>query len=162
MEERIYSFGPIIKEGAKLLILGTMPSIKSLEHGINYAHDRNAFWPIMYSLLGQEINSDSEKRRELLWQNNIALWDVLESCNRIGSLDSDITNPKPNDIPGLVGKYPTIKAIFFNGNNAYLFYKRFIGKPSLPFTILPSTSPANARLGFMQKLSSWRVLLEHL
>jgi len=158
----ISSFEPIIDNDCKILILGTMPGVKSLEKQEYYGHERNAFWKIIYSLFQHELTNDYSQKKAFLLQNNIALWDVLESCYREGSLDSNIKNPAPNDFKRLFNQYPNIKAVYFNGEPAEKLFKRFVNKTlgniDIPFSRLPSTSPANA-IKFEQKFELWKVIL---
>lgn len=158
----ISSFKPIIDKDCKILILGTMPGVKSLEKQEYYGHERNTFWKIMYSLFQQELTSEYSYKKAFLLQHNIALWDVLKSCYREGSSDSNIKNPIPNDFGGLFTQYPNIKAIYFNGEKAEKLFKRFVSKTlgdmKIPFYRLPSTSPANA-IKFEQKYEQWKQIL---
>jgi len=156
----ITSFEPIIDENCKILILGTMPSVKSLEKRQYYGSKQNHFWKIIYGLFGKEVEEDYEKRKNFLLDHHIALWDVLKSCDRQGSSDSKITNPAPNDFETLFNRYPGIKAVYFNGSKAEeLFYKMVLGKiaqkEGLLFKRLPSTSPANM-MPFKDKFEQWK------
>ena len=128
-----------------------------------YAHPRNAFWPILAALGGVTPPDLMEEQRQLCARLNIALWDVLASCERAGSADAAIVRAteRPNDIAALLAENPSIKAIGLNGQRAQACFARHIRLPSknrphiLP---LPSTSPANARMRFADKLAAWRVL----
>lgn len=158
----INSFDPIIDSNCKVLILGTIPGVKSLQKKEYYGHERNAFWKIIYSLFNQELSSDYSTKKAFLIKHNIALWDVLKSCHREGSSDSNIKNSIPNDINGLLKKYPNIKAIFFNGETAQKLFNGFISKnlenTNISFKTLPSTSPANTKK-IEQKLDKWKEIL---
>jgi len=158
----ISSFEPIIDKDCKILILGTMPGVKSLEKQEYYGHERNAFWKIIYSLFQNELKSEYSQKKAFLLEHNIALWDVLKSCYREGSSDSNIKNPIPNDFGELFKQYPNIKAIYFNGEPAEKLYKRFVSKALGDIKILlyrlPSTSPANA-IKFEQKYEQWKQIL---
>jgi hypoxanthine-DNA glycosylase len=157
------SFAPIIDKSSNILILGTMPGIKSLEKQEYYAHDRNAFWPILFKLFDATYSTDYQLRINILFQNRIALWDTLKFCYREGSLDSDIQHAEPNDISRLLINHPKIKSIVFNGNYAEKFYKKYNKKlPGINYLSMPSTSPANARLTFEQKLNKWSELKDLL
>lgn len=136
----IECFPPVYDESCKILILGSMPSVKSLEASFYYMHPQNRFWKIMEKILETEIPPTPEDRAKLLLLRGVGLWDVLYSCDREGSLDSAIKNPVPNDILGLknIENIP----IFVNGGAAERYFKRFF--PTLTATRLPSTSPANA------------------
>lgn len=156
------SFEPVINKDSRVLILGTMPGIKSLEKQEYYGNERNAFWKIIFSLFNKELTTDYEQRKEFLLQHNIALWDVLKSCDRKGSGDNEITNPVPNDFNGLFSQYPNIEAIYFNGEPAEKFFKKLVigtnTDSGIVFHKLPSTSPANA-VKFEQKLKYWKLIL---
>jgi hypoxanthine-DNA glycosylase len=155
------SFDPIVDLSCTKLILGTMPGIKSLEKKQYYAHERNLFWPLLFDVFQTRYVSDYQLCKEFILLNKIALWDTLNYCFREGSLDSDIKNAAPNDIPNLLKSFPQIKNIVFNGKYAEKFYKKhhpFI--PEIRYLTMPSTSPANARLNYDEKLKHWMVLKE--
>lgn len=158
----ISSFPPIIDKDCKIIILGTMPGVQSLEKQEYYGHERNAFWKIIYSLFNDELTSNYSCKKAFLLQNNVALWDVLKACYREGSLDSNIKEPIANDFKSLFNQYPNIKKIYFNGEPAEKLFKRLVSKElsiSLPMYRLPSTSPANA-IKFEQKLERWKIILQ--
>jgi hypoxanthine-DNA glycosylase len=140
--------------------------MESLRAGQYYAHPRNAFWPIMGDLFGASPSLDYLARTEVLKTAGIALWDVLASCVRMGSLDSAITGESimANDFPGFIQAHSGIDRIFFNGATAEkYFHKAVLDLPAdrtLSFYRLPSTSPAHAALSYAQKLAAWRGLLE--
>jgi hypoxanthine-DNA glycosylase len=139
---------------AEILILGTMPSVKSLEQGFYYAHPRNAFWPILYDLMGEAFSDDVEAKKRLILKNGIALWDVAQSAIRPGSLDSAIRDAVPNDIPGLLKKCPGIGKVLLNGTTAYALYRRLMPVQPVPWALLPSTSPANT-MPYEKKRAAW-------
>ena len=149
------------------LILGSLPSVASLGQQQYYAHPQNAFWRIIEALFANGAPCDYAQRIELLKQNRIALWDVIASAKREGSLDSAIQpeTVTPNDIVGLLNAYPSITTIYLNGGTAATLFKRHIAK-QLSATVqiipLPSTSPANARMGFQEKLENWGVIKENV
>lgn len=142
-----------------MLVLGSMPGVESLRRQQYYAHPRNAFWPIMGVLFGFSPGLSYERRLEKLNQAGVALWDSLAGCERTGSLDSNIRKPVPNDIPGLLERYPAIHAIFCNGSASCLFLKKYhrplFERSGLEIRQLPSTSPAAAVYSFEQKLKLW-------
>ncbi len=166
MEEREekHSFAPSVYPGAKVLILGSMPGEESLRRQEYYAFPRNAFWRIMGELFGFSRELPYRERLARLGEHGVALWDVLESCRREGSLDTRISEPVPNDIAGLLDRNPGITRIFCNGSAAYLFLKRYQGelfrRKQLKIERLPSTSPAAAALTYPQKLSAYSVIAE--
>jgi hypoxanthine-DNA glycosylase len=153
----IRGLGPISGKDARLLILGSMPGKKSIERQQYYAHPHNAFWKIMGRIFG-ETESYQDKTDRLM-KHRIALWDVIQTCKRKGSLDSAIKNPKYNNIESFLRKHPKIEHILLNGTEAAKSYIRYTkGKLSLPHTRLPSTSPANT-MGFELKLKAWKKMV---
>jgi double-stranded uracil-DNA glycosylase len=159
----VKSFPPIARADARVLILGSMPGVASLTANEYYRHPRNAFWSIMGELYGAKGDLPYWRRVERLQEAGVALWDVLESCERQGSLDSDIipTSIVVNDIPGLIERLPQLQLIATNGGTASQLFKRHIQLPaSIRWVRLPSSSPANARVNTAQKLAIWRELLQ--
>ncbi|MDE2419835.1 MAG: DNA-deoxyinosine glycosylase [Gammaproteobacteria bacterium] len=158
------SFKPVINDSAKILILGSMPGVKSLTEQQYYAHPQNAFWRILAALFQFDRDAPYAERLESLQAHGIALWDVLHSCKREGSLDSKIQRETQvaNDFKSLFQKYPTIRYVFFNGGKAESYFQRHIAASlveySLNYQRLPSTSPAHATLSFAEKLEAWRVI----
>jgi double-stranded uracil-DNA glycosylase len=166
----ISGFAPIVSSDAKVLILGTMPSEASLLRQQYYGHPRNAFWPIMSALFDSDPALCYQRRKEILMENGIAVWDVLRSCNRLGSLDSKIklATISTNDLAGFFFEYKGIMRVFFNGRMAEKLYQRRI-LPTLnhrfsylDYECLPSTSPANASLNLEQKIEAWKVIKQHV
>ncbi len=145
-----------------------MPSEKSLQEQQYYAHPRNAFWPIMCRLLDAQKGLSYQQRRQLLLDKHVALWDVLRSCSRPGSLDSNIDQGsiQCNDFGTFFKKHTLIQAVFFNGGMAEALFRRHVARglsaESLDFERLPSTSPAHASRTFAQKLAAWKVTLDYL
>jgi double-stranded uracil-DNA glycosylase len=161
---RIHSFEPIEEDNAEILILGSMPGRASLLAGQYYAHARNAFWRILAELLGFDAAAPYDLRVRALRSARIAVWDVLRSCKREGSLDSTIEADTqiPNDFPAFFRAHPRISRVFFNGAKAEACFKRHvahrIGDASIRFARLPSTSPAHASMSFPIKLAAWRAI----
>lgn len=154
-------FGPIVNEKSSVLILGTIPSIESLRKQERYGHKSNQFWKIIFSLFNKPLPDNYEDKNALLIEHNIAIWDVLQSCEGEGSLDSNIRNEKPNDFNAFFKQYPQIKHVFFTGKKAEEFYKRYVGfDKDRKYTTLPSPSPANAQMTLIEKTERWKVLLE--
>jgi len=163
------SFPPIISNNATVLILGSMPGRDSLRQQQYYAHQRNTFWYIMEHVCGASRDMSYEQRIQRLQQSKIALWDVLQHCEREGSLDSHINEASeiPNDFPGLFRDYPNICCILFNGKKAAKVFQRHVRFnlsteicERLSFNTLPSTSPAYAALSKDEKLDQWRQIIE--
>lgn len=162
MQNRISSFPPIIDDYSKILILGSIPGVKSLEKQQYYAHPQNKFWKIIFELFHEDFTDDYEKRMNVLKNNHIALWDVIDSCERKGSLDSEIKNEEANQIEELLGKYPKITAIFCNGGKSYKNLQKVLGKQfRIPIFLMPSTSPLHT-VSFEQKLEDWKAILNFL
>lgn len=160
----LYAFPPIIGEDPHILILGTMPGVRSLYEGQYYAHPQNQFWRFMGELYGAGPHLPYEKRIDIVTKQGLAIWDVLQSCNREGSLDSAIYNPKANDFSKFFKDYPTIKHVIFDSRTAEkIFYKQKFELPSyLTFHQVPSPSPAYASLRYEAKLQIWKQVLEPL
>ncbi len=142
-------FAPVEDGGCKILILGSMPGERSLELQQYYGHKHNRFWRLMAELFnGGILIEDYGERKQLLLNNNIALWDVLAFCRREGSLDSAIRDEEYNDLRGFLAAHPKIVKICCNGGKAYSALKKYRRKNQLAgieILPLPSTSPANAR-----------------
>ena len=161
------SFSPIVGPTPRVLILGSMPGVRSLRAGEYYAHPRNAFWGILEDLGTIPSGLGYCERTAAMAEAGIALWDVLRSCCRAGSLDASIVadSEEPNDIAGLLGAHPTIRAVLFNGAKAERAFRRYI-EPGLPSDVrrritllrLPSTSPAHA-VSAAVKRAAWREVL---
>lgn len=153
--KRISSFPPLVFNDSKILILGSVPGVKSLEMQEYYAHPQNKFWTILFQLLNENFTTKYSEKLEFLKKNKIAVWDVIESCERVGSLDTNIINEDRNDILKLLEEFPNIKAIFCNGQKSFKNLQReFSGNIKIPLFVLPSTSPAHA-ISFEKKLESW-------
>lgn len=159
--ERIACFAPVYKEDARLLILGTMPSVESLKQSFYYAHPRNAFWPIMADVLGEDLPQSVEQKKSLLIRHRIALWDVARSCEREGSLDSAIRDAHPNDFAALFARCPKIEKILFNGATAQKMYMKLVGRlpEGCAWAQMPSTSPAYT-MKYETKRALWRQGME--
>ena len=151
---------------ARVLILGSMPGRASLEANEYYAHPRNAFWPVVEAVLGISRTLPYAARLRGLVKQRVALWDVLRTCTRVTSLDSDIVESSivPNDFIGFFARHPQITQVFFNGLGSQKIFMRHVHRdisvrhPGIVYTRLPSTSPANARYSLRDKVESWRVL----
>lgn len=165
----VHSFAPEIRPGSRVLVLGSMPGKASLRAGQYYAHPRNLFWTLMDTLLGIDRAAPYPNRVEALLECGVALWDVLHSCTRTSSLDSDIVPASivPNDIGALLAAHPSIRALCFNGQKAEAVFRRHVlpgleQADALELHGLPSTSPANAGIPLATKLERWRVLASNL
>ena len=141
---RISGLKPFINEGSRILILGSMPSIASLQDGFYYAHPQNRMWKIIAAIAGVDELKTIEERKQAALKLHLAFFDVLESCEREGSLDSNIKAVKPNDINSLLLRYPKIKRVITNGNKAKDLFLTYNHDCKAEIIHLPSTSPANA------------------
>jgi hypoxanthine-DNA glycosylase len=164
---RVESFPPQIGVGCRVLVLGTVPSLASLALRQSYGHSQNLFWPFMGELFGAGPELAYAERIARLHARGIGIWDVLERCERRGSLDGDIVvaSEVPNDIAGLLVREPTIVAIALNGAKASQVFRRriapHIDAGRMPHLLaLPSTSPANASLSRAHKFAHWSELLD--
>lgn len=158
---------PSCQPGATVLILGSMPGAVSLSQQQYYAHPRNLFWPIMARLAGFSAALPYSERLTALHASGIALWDVIGSCQRSGSLDSAIRQEQVNDFAGFFARQPKLAVIGFNGAKAWQSFKRqVVPLQVVPDNItllqLPSTSPAHAAMGFSEKLQQWHQLSAYL
>ena len=162
---QVESFPPIADARATRLILGSMPGKASLTAHQYYAHPHNAFWRIMTALLDVAPDAAYMARVRALQDANIGMWDVLQSCERHGSLDSSIRRDSEvaNNFATFFAQHPQITQVFFNGGAAEASFKRhcraLLVDPRLRFQRLPSTSPAHASLRFAQKLAAWRAVV---
>ena len=159
------SFAPNSNVNAEILILGSIPGRESLKAERYYAHPHNQFWKIMATLLGFAPDMPYGDRLLTLQRHGIALWDVMHSCQRAGSLDASIEPDtiEANDLAAFFQSHAAIRSVFFNGSTAQVTYNKHVLPclPALPlhYTRLPSTSPAHASLSFDQKLDAWKSIL---
>lgn len=164
MLKSAHSMDPIIADDAEIIILGSMPGVVSLSKGQYFAHPRNHFWPIIYSVFGAPLSHDYSERVAFIKAHRIALWDVIGSCKRVGSSDSSIKEIEVNDIEGLLQRYPTIRLIILNGSKADTTYQRYlkVKKIGVRAVKAPSTSPVPGRnvKTFDEKLAVWKQMIE--
>ncbi len=153
-------FEPLTSSTSRVLILGTLPSQLSLQQGQYYAQPRNAFWEIMGELFGASRALSYDERTRRLIERGVALWDVCASAHRPGSLDSSIRRAKANDFGVFFAQHPSITLVCFNGVKAASLFeqKSNASWPKIISRTLPSTSPANARMTFPDKLAEWSVV----
>lgn len=157
-------FSPVVNDECTMLILGSMPGLRSLERQEYYAHPQNRFWPLIASLYNEgDVPKHYSERLRLLLARRIALWDVLAACTRPGSLDCAISDEKSNDFAAFFKRYPKIEKICFNGNKAYASFKKhqraLLADANFTYEALPSTSPANAKWRTAALIARWREAL---
>ncbi len=150
-----HPFGPVYDKNSKILILGSFPSQKSREQMLFYGHPQNRFWKVTSRVFSKEVPTTIERKRQFLLENGIAVWDVIASCDIIGSSDSSIKNVVANDL-GEILSVADIKQIFVNGKTAEKYYNKYIkSKLGRDAICLPSTSPANAAWSIDRLASEW-------
>ncbi len=154
-------FPPMIDAASRVLILGTMPSVESVRRQEYYGHPRNQFWRILAAVFQAPLAGTYSERVALLRQKHLAVWDVLQHCERQGSLDQAIRKAVPNDFGGLFKTYGNLRVIVFNGRKAHDLFEHAVLKQQdiegigLPRLLMPSTSPA-ATLPISEKITCWR------
>lgn len=154
----VHPIKPVYDENSKVLILGSFPSVKSRESGFFYGHPQNRFWKVTAAVFGKKVPDTIDSKRNFLLDSGIAVWDVIASCDIMGSSDSSIRNVVPNDLNVILQK-AAIKQIFVNGKTAEKYYNKYI----LPLVgrnavCLPSTSPANAAWTLDKLVSAWKII----
>ncbi|MFC5531979.1 DNA-deoxyinosine glycosylase [Cohnella yongneupensis] len=165
---RVHSFPPIIDERSRVLVLGSMPGVASLKAHQYYGNERNYMWRLLYAVFeGREPDPVYEERIAFARKHGVALWDVIASCDRPGSLDSDIKQVVPNDIPGLLEAYLNVDTLACNGTKSYTeLLKHYGDHPEVArrrILKLPSTSPIPTPKyrGLEDRLEAWRVVGEY-
>lgn len=159
-EHIVHSFEPVYDKVSEILILGTLPSVKSRENNFYYGHKQNRFWKVLATLLKEPVPDTIEEKKAMLLARRIALWDVIQSCDIKGSSDSSIKNVQPTDI-GMILEKTNITRIYANGNKAGQLYKRYqFPVTGIEAMVLPSTSPANAAWSLERLCKAWHVILE--
>ncbi|MEN3159002.1 DNA-deoxyinosine glycosylase [Alkalimonas sp. NCh-2] len=160
---QLTGLAPVSRPDARVLLLGSMPGAVSLAQQQYYGHPRNHFWSIMAELFGFEVALSYPERLQALLNNQVALWDVLQHCERQGSLDSAIRHESPNDFAGFFQQHRQLQLIAFNGKKAEASFRKLVlPTTALPkacsLLALPSSSPANAGMSRSVRLQAWRQL----
>ena len=150
----IHPFAPVYDRNSRILILGSMPSIKSRETGFYYGHPRNRFWKVTAAVMECPVPQRVEEKKRFLLVNGIALWDVVSSCEIKNSSDSSIRNVSVNDL-GVIFSCADIHTVFTNGKTADSLYRKYFGENAV---CLPSTSPANAAMTLEKLIAAWRCI----
>lgn len=151
-----HQFEPVYDEHSRILILGTLPSVKSRANHFYYGHPQNRFWRLLAALYGEEVPVTIADKTAFLKRCRVAVWDVICQCDIAGSSDSSIRNVIPNDIGRLLAAAP-IEQIYANGTKAYDLYNKYC-RPQTGRGIikLPSTSPANAAYSLVRLTEEWQ------
>lgn len=153
-----HPFPPLYDGNSKILILGSFPSVKSREQLFFYGHPQNRFWKVTSVVFGVKTPETVREKTDFLLSHNIALWDVIASCNIRGSSDSSISDAAPNDLSAVL-KGSQIKRIFTNGKTADKFYRKYTYPTTgIQASCLPSTSPANAAWSIERLIKEWSVI----
>lgn len=154
----VHPIPPLFNKESKTLILGSFPSVKSREAAFFYGHPQNRFWTVVARIFESEKPHTTEEKKKLILENNLALWDVIESCEIEGSADSTISNVTANDL-SIILENSKIDRIFVNGKTAEKYYNKY----TYPITgikalCLPSTSPANAAWSIERLVEAWKII----
>lgn len=144
MSEIKYGFAPFYGNGAKLLILGSFPSVKSRKTEFYYGNARNRFWSVLSEFFNEKTPLGVDEKKNFLLRNNIALWDIVTECEIVGSQDATISNFKVADVKNLLQKIK-VCLIILNGSRAAEIFLKNYPDVGVPYLKLPSTSPANIR-----------------
>ena len=151
-----HPINPVFDKDSKILILGSFPSVKSREANFFYGHPQNRFWKVLSVVFEEDVPSTVEEKRAFLLRNHVAVWDVIHSCDIVGSSDSSIKNVVANDL-SIILESAKIEQIFVNGKTAEQYYKKYIEKETGRKAIcLPSTSPANAAWNVERLVDVWK------
>ena len=158
---QIHNIEPIWDCNSRILILGSFPSVKSREMAFFYGHPQNRFWKVIANIYEEELPKTIDEKKEMLLKHKIAIWDVIKSCDIIGSADNSIKNVVPNNLD-IIFKNANIENIYVNGNQALNLYNKYL----LPIikikaTLLPSTSPANATYSFEKLCTIWQAKIKN-
>ena len=161
-EQQTHPIAPVFDKTSQVLILGSFPSVKSREAGFFYGHPQNRFWRVLAALLGCPVPITIDEKRAMLLAHQVAVWDVIASCEITGSSDSSIRNVVPTDLSRILAAAP-ISAIFCNGGTALRLYQKYQqNSTGIPAAGLPSTSPANAAWTLNRLVSVWNVIRTEL
>ncbi len=158
----VHPIPPVYDAYSRILILGSFPSVKSREAGFFYGHPQNRFWKVTAAVFGDAVPGTVQEKREFLLRHGIAVWDVIQSCDIVGSSDASIKNVVVNDI-GVILKAADIREIYVNGGTAYRYYKKYLlPKVRREAVLLPSTSPANAAWNMEKLTEAWKCIGDDL
>ena len=157
-----HEFAPVYNEESQVLVLGSLPSVKSREQGFYYGHPRNRFWKVVAAVLGVPEPLTIEEKKRMLLAGHVAVYDVIRACEIIGSSDSSISNVTPTDLSRVLSTAP-IRQIYANGATAAKLYHKYQEKiTGRDIITLPSTSPANAAFSMERLAENWNCIFVHL
>lgn len=149
---------PLFDENSEILILGSFPSVKSREASFFYGHPQNRFWSVLAKVYATDKPLTVDEKKKLVLKNNLALWDVIASCEIIGSSDSSISDVTANDL-SIIIKNSKVDRIFVNGKTAEKYYNKYTyPKTGIKAVCLPSTSPANAAWSLEKLVDAWKII----
>ena len=153
-----HPFPPLYNQDSKILILGSFPSVKSREQMFFYGHPQNRFWKVISAVFECDVPETIAEKKQLLYENGIALWDVIASCEITGSSDSSIRNVTANDLSRILNE-ADIRQIFVNGKTAEKYFNQYIKvQINRDAICLPSTSPANAAWSVKRLIEKWKAI----
>ena len=155
----VHPFSPVVDGHSRVLILGSLPSVKSRENHFYYGHPQNRFWRVLAAVLGEEVPVSIEDKRAMCLRHHVALWDTIAKCDIAGASDTSIRNAEPNDIGKLLRESKITRIFATGGKSAQLYRKLIEPKTGVPITQLPSTSPANAAWSLERLIEAYRVIL---
>lgn len=157
-----HTFEPVFDAHSRVLILGSLPSVKSREQGFYYGHPQNRFWKVLAALTQNDTAQTVREKKALLLRSHIAVWDVVQECDIISSSDASIKNVTPTDLKTILDSCD-IQAIFANGSTAARLYEKF-QKPLTcrEIVCLPSTSPANAAYSLQRLIEKWGCIKKYI
>jgi hypoxanthine-DNA glycosylase len=159
LKERV-CFDPILPLYPKIFIIGTKPGNQELRKQEYYANNGNSFWKIIYEVTEEVFSKNYADRIDLLKRNHIAIWDICQFGERVRPGASNLKNEVPNPINEIVQMYPSVKQIVFNGQKAHdLYFKHFTEIEGIIYEVVLSTSPANTRFSFREKLNNWKTTI---
>lgn len=159
-EHVVHPFEPVWNIESEVLILGSLPSVKSRENNFYYGHKQNRFWKVISKVFGENEPYSIEEKKAMLLRNRIAIWDVIHECDIQGSSDSSIKNVMVTDLENLL-RNSNIKKIYANGNKAGALYNKYQKNVTdMDIVVLPSTSPANAAWSLEKLVAAWQVINE--
>lgn len=162
LTHQTHTFSPIYNEDSRILILGSFPSVKSRENHFYYGHPQNRFWKVLAKVLETDVPQTIEEKKTMLLENHIAIWDVIASCNIVGSSDTSIRDVEVNDFSKILEE-SNIHTIYVNGTKASELYHKYAEKKTgIQAIKLPSTSPANAAWKLERLYEAWKQIKEKL